>query len=113
MNALAFIATFIIGGLSGVFMASAPVDIYIHDTYFIVAHIHYVLFGGALFAIFAGIYYWFPKMYGKMLNESLGRKHFYWSFIFFNLTFYPMHLLGVGGHMKRIYNPYIHGFWQH
>jgi cytochrome c oxidase subunit 1 len=93
-------------------MASAPVDIYIHDTYFIVAHIHYVLFGGALFAIFSGIYYWFPKMYGKMLNESLGRKHFYWSFIFFNLTFYPMHLLGVGGHMRRIYNPYIYEFLQ-
>ncbi|MFN4767505.1 MAG: cbb3-type cytochrome c oxidase subunit I [Ignavibacteria bacterium] len=112
LNALAFIATFIIGGLSGVFMASAPVDIYIHDTYFIVAHIHYVLFGGALFAIFAGIYYWFPKMYGKMLNESLGRKHFYWSFVFFNLTFYPMHILGVGGHMRRIYNPYIYEFLQ-
>jgi cytochrome c oxidase subunit 1 len=112
MNALAFIATFIIGGLSGVFMASAPVDIYIHDTYFIVAHIHYVLFGGALFAIFAGIYYWFPKMYGKMLNENLGRKHFYWSFVFFNLTFYPMHILGVGGHMRRIYNPYIYEFLQ-
>ena len=71
-----------------------------------------VLFGGALFAIFSGIYYWFPKMYGKMLNESLGRKHFYWSFIFFNLTFYPMHLLGVGGHMRRIYNPYIYEFLQ-
>ncbi|HRI30093.1 MAG TPA: cbb3-type cytochrome c oxidase subunit I [Candidatus Kapabacteria bacterium] len=110
MNALAFIATFIVGGLSGVFMASAPIDIYIHDTYFIVAHIHYVLFGGALFGIFAGIYYWFPKMFGKMLNENLGRKHFYWSFIFFNLTFFPMHILGVGGHMRRIYDPYIYDF---
>ena len=113
LNALAFIATFVIGGLSGIFMASAPVDIYIHDTYFIVAHIHYVLFGGSLFGIFAGIYYWFPKMFGKMLNESWGRKHFYWSFIFFNLTFYPMHILGVGGHMRRVYDPYIYDFLKH
>lgn len=110
MNALAFIATFIIGGLSGVFMASAPVDMYIHDTYFIVAHIHYVLFGGSLFGIFAGIYYWFPKMFGKMLNESLGRKHFYWSFICFNLTFYPMHIIGVAGHMRRIFDPTVYDF---
>ncbi|MBS1537464.1 MAG: cbb3-type cytochrome c oxidase subunit I [Bacteroidetes bacterium] len=113
LNALAFIATFVIGGLSGIFMASAPVDIYIHDTYFIVAHIHYVLFGGSLFGIFAGIYYWFPKMFGKMLNESWGRKHFYWSFAFFNLTFYPMHILGVGGHMRRVYDPYVYDFLKH
>lgn len=110
LNALAFVSMFIIGGLSGVFMASAPVDIYIHDTYFIVAHIHYVLFGGSLFGIFAGIYYWYPKMFGKMLNESWGRKHFYWSFITFNLTFYPMHILGVGGHMRRIYDPNVYDF---
>jgi len=110
MNALAFVSMFIIGGLSGIFMASAPVDIYIHDTYFIVAHIHYVLFGGSLFGIFAGIYYWFPKMFGKMLNESWGRKHFYWSFITFNLTFFPMHILGLGGHMRRIYDPNVYDF---
>lgn len=110
LNALAFVSMFIIGGLSGIFMASAPVDIYIHDTYFIVAHIHYVLFGGSLFGIFAGIYYWYPKMFGKMLNESWGRKHFYWTFITFNFTFFPMHILGVGGHMRRIYDPNVYDF---
>jgi len=110
LNALAFVSMFIIGGLSGVFMASAPVDIYIHDTYFIVAHIHYVLFGGSLFGIFAGIYYWYPKLFGKMLNESWGRKHFYWTFITFNLTFFPMHVLGVAGHMRRIYDPNVYDF---
>ena len=72
LNALAFVAMFIIGGLSGIFMAATPVDIYIHDTYFIVAHIHYVLFGGSIFGIFAAIYYWFPKMFGRMMNERLG-----------------------------------------
>ena len=110
LNALAFVSMFIIGGLSGVFMASAPVDIYIHDTYFIVAHIHYVLFGGSLFGIFAGIYYWFPKMFGKMLSETWGRRHFFWTFLFFNLTFFPMHVLGVGGHMRRIYDPNVYDF---
>lgn len=110
LNALAFVSMFIIGGLSGVFMASAPVDIYIHDTYFIVAHIHYVLFGGSLFGIFAGIYYWYPKMFGKMLNETWGRRHFFWTFITFNLTFFPMHILGIGGHMRRIYDPNVYDF---
>lgn len=110
LNALAFVSMFIIGGLSGVFMASAPVDIYIHDTYFIVAHIHYVLFGGSLFGIFAGIYYWYPKMFGKMLNETWGRRHFFWTFVTFNLTFFPMHILGIGGHMRRIYDPNVYDF---
>ncbi len=110
LNALAFVSMFIIGGLSGVFMASAPVDIYIHDTYFIVAHIHYVLFGGSLFGIFSGIYYWYPKMFGKMLNETWGRRHFFWTFVTFNLTFFPMHILGIGGHMRRIYDPNVYDF---
>jgi cytochrome c oxidase subunit I len=110
LNALGFISTFTIGGLSGIFMAIGPIDVYIHDTYFIVAHIHYVLFGGALFGIFAGIYYWYPKMFGKMYNETLGKWHFVLTFITFNLTFFPMHMLGVGGHMRRVHDPYVYDF---
>jgi cytochrome c oxidase subunit 1 len=103
--AIGFVSMFVIGGLSGIYMASTPVDIYIHDTYYIVAHIHYVVFGGSMFGIFAGIYYWFPKMFGRMLNETLGKIHFWLTLIAFNLTFFPMHILGVAGHMRRIYNP--------
>lgn len=110
LNALGFISTFTIGGISGVFCAIGPIDVYIHDTYFIVAHIHYVLFGGALYGIFAGIYYWYPKMFGKMYNESLGRWHFVLTFITFNLCFFPMHMLGVAGHMRRIHDPYVYEF---
>jgi cytochrome c oxidase subunit 1 len=86
-------------------MAATPVDMFIHDTYFIVAHIHYVLFGGSMFAIFGAVYYWFPKMFGRMTSPLLGYLHFFPTFLFFNLTFFPMHILGVGGHMRRIYNP--------
>jgi cytochrome c oxidase subunit 1 len=110
LNALAFVSMFVIGGLSGIYMASTPVDIFIHDTYFIVAHIHYVVFGGSVFGIFAAIYYWFPKMFGRMMNETLGKIHFWPTFIFFNGTFFPMHILGIGGHMRRIYNPTQYAF---
>ncbi len=113
LNALAFVSMFVIGGLSGIFMASTPVDIYIQDTYFIVAHIHYVVFGGSIFGAFAAIYYWYPKMFGRMLNPFLGHLHFWPSFIFFNLTFFPMHILGVGGMMRRIYNPTQYEFLLH
>jgi len=109
-NAIAFVSMFVIGGLSGIFMAATPVDMFIHDTYFIVAHIHYVLFGGSLFGVFAAVYYWFPKMFGRMMNVPLGYLHFFLTFIFFNGTFFPMHLLGVGGHMRRIYNPMQYDF---
>jgi len=113
LNALAFVSMFVIGGLSGVFMASTPVDIFIHDTYFIVAHIHYVVFGGSIFGAFAAITYWFPKMFGRTMNETLGKIHFTLTFIFFNGTFFPMHILGVGGMMRRIYNPMQYEFLQH
>ena len=112
LYALAFVSMFVIGGLSGIFMAATPVDIFIHDTYFIVAHIHYVVFGGSIFAIFAAINYWFPKMFGRMMNETLGKIHFWGTFIFFNGTFFPMHILGMGGHMRRIYNPTQYEFLQ-
>ncbi len=106
--ALAFVSMFVIGGLSGIFMASTPVDLFVHHTYFIVAHIHYVLFGGSIFAIFASIYFYFPKMFGRMYNETLGKVHFFLTFIFFNLTFFPMHNLGLGGMMRRIADPTVY-----
>jgi cytochrome c oxidase subunit 1 len=108
---LGFVNNFVIGGLSGIFMASTPVDIFIHDTYYIVAHFHYVV-AGIIFAMFAAIYYWFPKIFGRMMNEILGKIHFFGTLIFFNATFFPMHFLGVGGHMRRIYNPLQYEFLQ-
>ena len=112
LNTLAFVSMFVIGGLSGIYMANSPVDIYIHDTYYIVAHIHYVVFGGSVFAIFGGIFYWFPKMYGRHMNATLGKIHFWLSFLAFNGVFFPMHILGVGGHMRRIANPMQYEFLQ-
>ena len=112
LHAVGFVAMFVIGGLSGIFMASTPVDIYIHDTYFIVAHIHYVLFGGSLFAIFAAVTYWYPKMFGRMMNSTLGKVHFWLTFLFYNMTFFPMHDLGIAGHMRRIYDPSQYEFLQ-
>src|SRR5262249_39700338 len=100
--ALAFVALFIIGGLSGIFMAAAPVDIFIYDTYFIVAHLHYVLFASSLFGIFGAIYFWFPKMFGRMMNEPLGKVHFALTFIAANCVFFPMHILGTAGLRRRI-----------
>ncbi len=100
--ALGFLTMFLIGGINGAFSASVPVDFALHDTYFVVAHIHYVLFGGSVFGIFAAMYYWFPKMTGRMLNETLGKIQFVLMFIGFNLTFFPMHALGLAGMPRRI-----------
>jgi cytochrome c oxidase subunit I len=100
--ACGFLFTFVIGGLSGIFLAVIPVDINLTDTYFVVAHIHYVLFGGSVFTIYAGIYHWFPKMTGRMYDEGLGKLHFWLTFVFFNATFMPMHWLGMEGMMRRI-----------
>jgi cytochrome c oxidase subunit 1 len=112
LHALGFFMTFVVGGLSGIFMANTPVDIFIHDTYFIVAHFHYVV-AGIIFAMFAAITYWFPKIFGRMMNEPLGKIHFVLTFIFFNMVFFPMHFLGVGGEMRRIYNPMQYEFLRH
>jgi cytochrome c oxidase subunit 1 len=103
MFALGFVALFIVGGLSGISHAVSPSDFQQQDTYYIVAHIHYVLFGGSIFGIFAGIYYWWPKITGKMLNETTGRLHFWLTFVGMNLTFFPMHYLGLNGMPRRIY----------
>ena len=100
--ALGFLTMFTLGGISGVMLAIIPVTIHVSDTYFIVAHIHYVLFGGSLFTIFAGVYYWFPKMTGRMYDERLGKLHFWSTFVFFNLTFAPMHVIGIQGMPRRV-----------
>ena len=102
LYAVGFLTMFLIGGINGAFSAAVPVDFAIHDTYWVVAHIHYVLFGGSVFAIFGGIYYWFPKMTGRMLNETLGKVQFVIMFVGFNLTFFPMHQLGLAGMPRRI-----------
>ena len=101
--AVGFIAIFVIGGITGIFLAVFPVDWQLNDTYFVVAHFHYVLMGGAVFTVFAGVYYWFPKMTGRMLNESTGKLSFWLMFIGFNVTFFVQHALGLSGMPRRIY----------
>lgn len=105
--AMGFVSMFVVGGLSGVMIASVPFDIHVHDTYFIVAHLHYVLFGGSVFGLYAAIYHWFPKMIGRMLNEPWGKVHFVLTFVGFNLCFLPMHYLGLMGMPRRVaeYDP--------
>ena len=105
--ALGFVSLFVIGGLSGIVLASVPVNIHVHNTYFVVAHLHYVLFGGSVFAIYSGFYCWFPKMTGRLLNEFWGKIHFFLTFVGFNLCFLPMHTLGLQGMPRRVadYDP--------
>ena len=113
MFALAFIALFIVGGLSGVSHAVSPSDFQQQDTYYIVAHLHYVLFGGSIVGILAGTYYWFPKITGKMLDETLGKLNFWLVFIGMNLTFFPMHFVGMNGMPRRIYTYSAEFGWEH
>jgi cytochrome c oxidase subunit I len=110
--ALGFLAIFTIGGLSGIFLAAFPVDWQVTDTYFVVAHMHYVMFGGAVFAAFGGLYYWWPKLFGRVLDEGLGKAHFWLVFVGFNLTFFPQHLLGLMGMPRRIFTYFHHGLFE-
>jgi cytochrome c oxidase subunit 1 len=101
--ALGFIPLFVLGGLTGVMVASVAYDLQVHDTYFVVAHFHYVLVGGSVFPLFGALYFWFPKMVGRRLDETLGKWHFVLFFIGMNLAFFPMHMLGLNGMPRRVY----------
>ena len=103
LYALGFVSVFTIGGLSGIFVAAFPVDWQLHDTYYVVAHLHYVLFGGSILGILGGLYYWWPKFFGRLLDERLGKWNFWLTFIGFNITFFPQHLIGMLGMPRRVY----------
>jgi cytochrome c oxidase subunit 1 len=111
LYALGFLSIFVIGGLTGIYLAAFPIDWQLHDSYFVVAHFHYTLFGGVIFAIFAGLFYWWPKMFGRMLNERLGKWQFWTLFIGFNLAFMPQHFLGLEGMPRRVYT-YSNESWE-
>jgi cytochrome c oxidase subunit 1 len=110
--ALGFLSMFLIGGINGMFTAQPPIDYHLHDTYWVVAHIHYVLFGGSVFAVYAAFYFWFPKLTGRFLNEKLGKLHFWLTFVGFNLAFFPMHVLGLWGMPRRIEQYAANDGWQ-
>jgi cytochrome c oxidase subunit 1 len=108
--ALGTLAMFIIGGLTGIFLGSATTDIYLHDTYFVVAHFHYTLISAVFFGGFTAMYFWFPKMFGRMMNETWGKIHFWLTLVFFNLVFMPLFKAGLGGEMRRLYDPFQYDF---
>ncbi|HXG77688.1 MAG TPA: cytochrome c oxidase subunit I [Gaiellaceae bacterium] len=111
LYALGFLSVFVVGGLSGIYLAAFPIDWQVHDTYFVVAHFHYTIFGGAFFAIMAGLHYWWPKMLGRMLDERLGKWSFWLLFVGFNLTFFPQHFAGLEGMPRRVYT-YANESWE-
>jgi cytochrome c oxidase subunit 1 len=110
--ALGFVSMFVSGGLSGIFLGTSAADIQLQDTYFVVAHFHLVMAIAPLFAAFGGLYYWFPKMFGRFMNETLGKVHFWLTFVGVYCVFFPMHVLGVGGQMRRLYDPTQYMFLQ-
>ena len=105
---------FVLGGISGVMLAALPFDIHVHDTYFVVSHFHFVLFGGSVFAVYAALYHWYPKITGRMMNERLGRIHFVLTYFGFLITFFPMHIVGMLGMPRRVavYDPAFTGINQ-
>ena len=111
LYALGFLSLFVIGGLTGIYLAAFPIDWQVHDSYFVVAHFHYTLLGGVVFAIFAGLFYWWPKMFGRRLGERLGKWQFWMLFVGFNVAFMPQHFLGLEGMPRRIYT-YSNESWE-
>ncbi len=108
--ALAIVSLFVTGGLTGIFLGNSVVDIQLHDTYFVVAHFHFIMAGAGLFGAMAAVYYWFPKMFGRMMSEKLGKLHFWLTFLAYYGTFFPMHYLGISGMMRRLYDPTVYDY---